>query len=104
MPTRPGTWWTSSPRCPTPWRPAPTAQDEAEGRWFRSGQGGSTHTKQRERITGAARCGRKISVRSVFAWFGRRLGFGPEEQMADLSGRVLGDYVLREKVGGGGYG
>ena len=24
--------------------------------------------------------------------------------MADLSGRVLGDYVLREKVGGGGYG
>jgi serine/threonine protein kinase/DNA-binding beta-propeller fold protein YncE len=24
--------------------------------------------------------------------------------MADLSGRVLGDYILREKIGGGGYG
>src|SRR4029079_15097348 len=47
---------------------------------------------------------RKISARSVFERFAQRLGFGPEEQMADLSGRVLGDYVLREKIGGGGYG
>jgi serine/threonine protein kinase len=24
--------------------------------------------------------------------------------MADLSGRILGDYILREKIGDGGYG
>jgi eukaryotic-like serine/threonine-protein kinase len=31
-------------------------------------------------------------------------GDGPEAQMADLSGRVLGDYVLRARIGGGGNG
>ncbi|MEO7731545.1 MAG: protein kinase [Kofleriaceae bacterium] len=46
----------------------------------------------------------EISVRLVSALFARCLGYGPEEQMADLSGRVLGDYVLREKLGNGGYG